>query len=106
MAKVSCSVFNCDYNAGGGCRLGSLTVRGAKADTSFETRCAAFSDRSEAGLVNCVPSENAVENCDVMCSAKSCRHNEDKRCTADRIRVGLADSFYGDETECTSFHKR
>ena len=103
MARISCEVYNCEYNCDGGCRLNTIKVEGEEAQSSSETVCDSYTDRNEKGCVNCTPSDCACNNSEVECDAKECKHNSDNYCSADRICVGGNDACSCSETECKTF---
>lgn len=105
MAKISCEVYRCEYNCEGGCRLETIKVDGADAQTCAETVCDSYTDRDEKGCVNCTPADCACNNCEVECDAEECTHNSNCYCTADRIDVGCADACCCSETECRTFKR-
>lgn len=103
MAKISCEVYNCNYNCDGGCRLETIKVEGENAGTSEETVCESYTDRNEKGCVNCTPRDCACMSSEVECDAEECKYNSDCICTADRITVGCSDACCCSDTECKTF---
>ncbi len=103
MARISCEVYNCEYNCDGGCRLDTIKVEGEDATVSDETACESYTDRNEKGCVNCTPASCACNNSEVECDAVECKYNDDCYCTADRIKVGSSSAHRKDETECMTF---
>lgn len=106
MARISCEVYNCNYNCDGGCRLGTIKVEGSDAETSRDTVCDSYSDDNEKGCVNCTPASCACNNSEIECHAVKCKYNSNLLCTADRITVGNEDATTHSETQCRTFEEK
>lgn len=101
MPSLVCSAQKCTYNDNMYCSKGEIEVGGDEADTSEETCCASFKERTGNSTANSVGS--ASEHIDVACEACDCKYNNEKVCHADKIGIVGASASRCEHTECGTF---
>lgn len=102
MTKLECSVKNCIFNEEPYCCKGDIMVEGKNAKNTSETCCASFQERSNDSGKNAVGHKS--ENIDIDCEAVHCIHNEDCKCSANRIGIVGGNATESCDTQCASFH--
>lgn len=101
MTNLDCSVRNCRYNEDNSCCKKHIEVDGLSANTTNETCCGSFVERSSDSVTNSI-SEYSKETA-VQCKAKDCIHNESRECKAESIDISGRSACCCGETECSTF---
>ncbi len=104
MPKLDCSVVNCRYNEDYGCVRSNISVGGASAQNSSETRCDSFEERRGDYARNSTAGPSARLN--VRCEAKKCVHNDNCTCEAEKIDVAGANACRCGDTLCGTFYQK
>ena len=101
MPYLVCSASTCVYNKGQCCSKGDITAGGREAETSRETCCESFRERTGGQAVSSmgIPSQTVQ----VDCEACHCHYNNDCKCTAERVGISGAGACTCDQTECGTF---
>lgn len=101
MPSLDCSVVNCKYNEDHGCVRDSISVGGAGANNSAQTRCNSFEERRGESFTNSFREPSLRVN--IRCEAKNCVHNDSCNCQADKIDVSGSNACKCDQTACGTF---
>lgn len=99
MPKLNCGVGNCANNADDCCCLANIGVAGNQAQTSDQTCCSNFSEKT--GATNCATTPNP--SLSVQCDACNCTHNSNRECCADSININGYGASNSMDTACSSF---
>jgi hypothetical protein len=115
MATLTCGARHCAYNEGGVCSAGIILIEGMSSDSSIDTYCSSYKDKTASGLDSIYNTNymNSVtqgfysayeyrNSPEVSCNAVRCFYNFNGSCQASQVSV------YGDEngilgTRCQSF---
>lgn len=82
-----CLATNCSHNYDHECNAGYINVRGESAMATEETTCSSFWDDSVMFLSNLIKCGDKTDPQDIICEAKNCRHNNNKKCEANRVII-------------------
>lgn len=104
MTKLDCSVETCLHNADHYCCKGTIVVDGNSAETTENTSCGSFDERTNDSFRNSF--ESPSRSIEVECEATMCEFNEDYYCVADHIGIAGSKAHYSEDTECSSFRKK
>ncbi len=106
MPIVNCSVSDCSYNRGKKCKRSGIGVfKDSYYDTN-DTVCGNFKPSDRSNLLNEISTEFMnYPATRVKCSADSCKHNSEMKCTAKSLDIASLSSrtLAGSETFCSSF---
>ena len=86
---INCSASTCAYNNGGGCYASSIKVNGANANTTSQTNCATYQDKTSSSFTNCSGECNCAKTSSISCEANQCKHNENGCCKAESVKINI-----------------
>lgn len=84
--KLKCNATDCAFNNSMECVAGAINIRGEKADTTDDTYCSSYVDRSSNSFTNSV-NYIRTDPSNISCDARKCTYNENKNCTAENVRI-------------------
>lgn len=100
MTHLNCCVGACAYNKNECCCLNSIKVGGDQAESSANTCCDSFAEKSSSFTNDAMVPETHL---DVTCKAEKCIYNTNGLCSSDHINIsGISASANGD-TLCATF---
>lgn len=83
------------------CSKGDIKVGGEEANTSEETCCASFKERTSESAKSSMGTPSL--KIDVACEACECSYNKDYICDAEKIDIAGVTAHDCEQTECNTF---
>ena len=102
MQKINCDVHNCSHNKDGICFSNRVDIGGVSASSSCGTCCGSFLNKYLYSDLTDNTNSQGQRDC-LICTAETCRYNENKLCSLSSINVSGSRSQIYSETECASF---
>ncbi len=103
MPILDCNVQSCFHNKENQCCLDSIKIDGGNAQTSTQTECKSFKEKTGDSFSNCDSGSPNLTS-DVNCEATHCVFNDNCTCNADHIAVAGGNACKCGETQCSSFY--
>ncbi|MCT8976406.1 DUF1540 domain-containing protein [Clostridium sp. CX1] len=116
--KLRCSAKNCYNNVNEFCIASSIHVMGEEANTSPDTMCDTFLEKTDADAMSHFTNRNlagefrqlfsadTVElSPDIVCEAQNCVYNVNRICSADFVQVHGPNARTSESTECETFRE-
>ena len=103
MPELKCGVVTCVHNVKNYCELDSIEVLGGSAKVSEETSCGSFVERKGEQYGN--STQDVEARSEILCHAKECKYNQERKCYAGKISVVGTDAIRVEQTECATFKK-
>ena len=85
--NLFCLAKRCAHNNNNECNAGYINIRGESANNTRETTCSSFWDDSVMFFTNYVKCGSPVNPEDIICEAKNCNYNHNKKCQADNVII-------------------
>ena len=104
MAELGCGAVNCTYNKNNYCCKGDIMVGGKHADTSYDTCCESFRERSGDAFTSAISHPSSTISID--CEAVKCIYNADYRCRAERVDIKGGQAKTSQDTVCATFKEK
>lgn len=103
MPELKCGVITCVHNVKNYCELDSIEVLGDSATVAEQTSCGSFVERKGEQYGN--STQDVEARSEILCQAKECKYNQERKCYAGKISVMGTDATRVEQTECATFKK-
>lgn len=88
--SLRCDATRCIHNNGNYCYAGRISIDGRLADDIDDTYCSTFKEKDYQQFTSSIYGENKLDPTtiqNIRCDAVKCSHNDNKYCTASKIKI-------------------
>ena len=88
--SLKCDATRCLHNNGNYCYAGRVRIDGSFADNIDDTYCSTFKEKDYQQFTSSIYGENKLDPTtiqNIKCEAVKCLHNDNKYCTAEKIKI-------------------